>query len=485
MKITQVVLLSCLFLALPLTKILGQNASVKLGPTEIGVNQYFTIAITIKNDNIKKHSPFPDIRGFVKRGTSSSSSTSFINGQISSSHTITQNYQPTEQGTYQLQSFQIKVNDEVVRQKGATIKVGEPVQRQRRSAFNRNDPFDRFFGRPDDNSARKEYIDVQADAFLSLNTDKKEVYVGEGFTTTLAFYVSSSNRAELRFHELNKQVTEIVKKIKPERCWEENFNIENIEGQPVTINGKRFTKYTIYQATFFPLNVEDIHFPAVGLELIKYKVAKNPSFFGRNRQEDFETFYSRAKTVKVKALPPHPLRDQVAVGQYRLEERINPEQLETGQSFNYSFNIYGRGNISSIAEPQLPDNEDIDFYAPNTQQNINRANEQITGSKTFSYYGIPNEPGEYKLGDYFRWIYFNPVQEKYDTLSASARLRVTGKSRKNSTIMSNDAGSFYDRINNEDNNLVSLEKDGWVTIAINSLLVVVVLSTAYLMLRRV
>ena len=71
-------------------------------------------------------------------------------------------------------------------------------------------------------------MDIEANAFLALTTDKPEVYVGEGFTTTLAFYVSEENRAELRFYDLGKQITDIVKEIKPNTCWEENFNIDNI-----------------------------------------------------------------------------------------------------------------------------------------------------------------------------------------------------------------------------------------------------------------
>ncbi|HRG10756.1 MAG TPA: hypothetical protein PLJ08_19425, partial [Cyclobacteriaceae bacterium] len=67
----------------------------------------------------------------------------------------------------------------------------------------------------------------------------------------------------------------------------------NIEGEHVEINGKGYTQYKIYQGTFYPLNTKDVEFPSIGLEMIKYKVAKNPSFFGQNRQEDFKTFYSK------------------------------------------------------------------------------------------------------------------------------------------------------------------------------------------------
>jgi len=130
-----------------------------------------------------------------------------------------------------------------------------------------------------------------------LTIDKTEVYIGEGFTTTLAFYVSESNKADMRFYDLGKQITDIVKNINPANCWEENFSIDNITGEPITINNKGYTQYKIFQAAYYPLNDEDIEFNSVGLKMIKYQVAKNPSFFGRNRKEDFETFYSKAKKI--------------------------------------------------------------------------------------------------------------------------------------------------------------------------------------------
>ena len=73
---------------------------------------------------------------------------------------------------------------------GQTIKVGPPVQvsRRRQDPFNNffnRDPFDDFFGR----NEPSEFVDIKEDAFLALTTSKDEVYVGEGFTATLSFYV--------------------------------------------------------------------------------------------------------------------------------------------------------------------------------------------------------------------------------------------------------------------------------------------------------
>src|SRR6185295_5145367 len=146
--------------------------------------------------------------------------------------------------------------------------------------------------------------------------------------------------------------------------------------------------------------------------------------------------YSKPKAVKVKELPPHPLRDAVAVGNYKLDERLPRTELQTGQSISYDFNVYGEGNISSIAKPTITNKSAFDFYEPNVKQSINREGGRVTGMKSFSYFMIPTEPGKYKLGYYFQWIFFNPQTKKYDTLKSKEVVNVIGESFTNQAIVS-------------------------------------------------
>ncbi len=457
----------------------AQDISIKLGKSKLGQNETYTVSIVAKNGSISSYDKFPDIKGFRKMGTSSSSQTNIINGRVSSTHTITMSYAPQAQGTFTLPPFSIEVNGTQINSAGATLTVSEPVQQQHNQNY--YDPFDDFFGRR--RSAPTEFVDIKEDAFFALTTNKKEVYVGEGFTTTLAFYVAESNRAPLQFYDLGRQLGDILKVIKPGNCWEENFNIEQINGQRVTINGKNYTQYKVYQGAFFPLNAEPIEFPSVSLDMIKYKVAKNPSFFGQNRKETLKKFTTKAVSIKVKELPPHPLKNQVAVGKFKLREQINKTELQTGQSFDYRFNIYGEGNIAGISPPQVPQVPSLEIYPPNTSQQINRSAGRISGTKTFNYYGIPKEPGTYKLGDYFEWIYFNPTTAAYDTLKATAVLTVSGESRKNEAIISNDLGAFYDLIEVESNQLMYQNDWPILRIIMNVVILLVIMASALLIIK--
>jgi hypothetical protein len=462
----------------------AQQITIQLGPDEIGENQAWTITVMVSNDQLKSYSSFPDIQGFRKRGTSTQSQTSIVNGQVSSSQGVIMTYTPAQQGIITVPSFSMKVNDQMVAASGKKVKVGPPVQVQARdpfrSLFDSRDPFNNPYGKTE-----PEYIDIKEDALLALSTSKDEVYVGEGFTATLSFLVADNNRAPMQFHDLGRQLSEILKKLKPSNCWEENFNIENIEGESVTIQGKGYTQYRIYQGTFFPLNAEPVVFPSVGLEMIKFKVAKNPSFFGQNRQEDFKKFYSKTRSVRVKELPPHPLQQSVAVGNYRLDEEIASTNLKTGQSVGYSFNISGEGNISSVERPVIPPGGPFDIYEPNVQQNIRREGNRVMGTKNFRYFIVPKEPGQYDLGNHFSWIFFNPSKKAYDTLRSGLSVQVEGESHRNQAIRSTDLGSFYDRIDIADNTLHASSELDWLktaTYVFASL--IVILSVAIFFRRR-
>ncbi|HNP07909.1 MAG TPA: BatD family protein [Cyclobacteriaceae bacterium] len=464
------------------SSLFGQKIQIELGPDEIAENQPWTITVTVNDERLKSYDNFPDIEGFRKRGTSTQSQTSIVNGQISSSQSVVMTYMATKQGVFTLPPFKMTINDQILSSQGKKITVGSPKQAQQRdpvrSLFER-DPFDDFFGR-----GETEFVDIKEDALLALTTNKNEVYVGEGFTTTLSFLVADNNRAPMQFHDLGKQLSDILKKLRPSNCWEENFNIENIEGETIEINNKFYTQYKIYQATFYPLNTQPIVFPSVGLEMIKFRVAKNPSFFGQNRQEDFKTFYSSPKTIKVKELPPHPLKESVAVGSYRLDEKLGSLNLKTGQSASYEFNIYGEGNISSIEKPMVRKDNNFDFYEPNIKQSIKRENGRVAGAKAFSYYMIPKEPGDYDLGDYFSWVFFNPKSNKYDTLKSRYSITVTGESQKNISIDSKDSGSFYDRITLADNTIHSSIKNDWLKIGANLFILLMLGASAFFVFKK-
>ena len=466
---------------LPLTA-LAQEVVIELGSDEIALNETFSIKVTIANDRIRSYDEFPDILGFSKQGITQSSSMNVINGQVSSTNSIIQYYKPTRKGDFTLSRFTVKINGEDYSSPGKTIKVIDPRPAQRQSSV--FDAFDNLFGGGAGTREEPEFIEIEDDAFFASSVDKSEVFVGEGVNISLAFYMSETNQAPFQFYEPGRQLDEILKKLKPTNAWEENFNITNIQPERVTFNGKNWTKYKVYEATFFPFSPGEVSIPPIAWEMIKYRVARNPSFFGSNRLEDFKTFYSSAKSIKVKPLPPHPLRDEISVGIFQLRENISQLDVETGQGFTYNFSVTGEGNINSVSPPKTRQIHKLNTYDPNVRQQINRGMGKVTGIKEFGYYLTINEPGEVALANHFEWIYFNPVLAKYDTLRPKAVINVTGESKVNQAISNQRLGGIYDLIPIESNKLLYERYKYYFSISINILLLASVILLAFLIVKK-
>jgi hypothetical protein len=104
-------------------KVFGQDIKIELGNTEVALNETFTISIIVEGDRIRNYDEFPDIPGFTKQAKSTSSSTNIINGKVSSSHKIIQNYKPNMEGTYTIPPFEMTINDKNHSSPGARIQV--------------------------------------------------------------------------------------------------------------------------------------------------------------------------------------------------------------------------------------------------------------------------------------------------------------------------------------------------------------------------
>jgi hypothetical protein len=476
----QLLLIFCLAL-LAGHQAFGQEVKVDLGPDQIGINETFTIKVTLSNEKIKSYDQFPEIQGFQKQGISQSSSMNIINGQMSSSNSIIQYYKPTRKGQFTLGKFSVLINGQAYSSPGKRITVADAAASASGGGGNNYDPFADFFGRSNE---LPEFVEIADDAFFSVGIDKSEIYAGEGFTMDISFFMSEQNQAPFQFYEAGKQLDVILKKLKPANAWEENFSITTIEPETVELNGKRWVKFKVFESTFFPFSEGKIEIPRVPWEMIKYKVAKNPSLFGANRQEDFKTFYSAPRVITVKPLPPHPLKSEVAVGVFQLRENITTLNAKTGEGFAYNFGIAGVGNINSLVAPKRLPGANLNAFDPNVRQQINRGYGRVSGIKEFDYFITLNEAGEYPLDQYFSWIYFDPEREVYDTLKPQALIKVTGESKVNEALSGQRLGGIYDKIATESNQFLNQRYKYYFTTTINVLLLGALILLAVIIIRK-
>ncbi|UTA69719.1 BatD family protein [Emticicia sp. 21SJ11W-3] len=369
------------------------DVKIEFGKKNLMIDEPLVVNVIIKGSDKSVVSNFPDIPGFTKTDRK-------ITHAKGQQHTITQNYTPIKEGSYRVSSFELTINGKIYESEPVMITVAAPDE---------------------DEEENKEVISFESlkdNAFLALTIDKSNVYVSEGFRVSLAFYIAETNTMQISFPDnLNAQVDAIAKKIKSAYCLEERINITNIVEEHRTIDDKKFLVYKFFEAIYFPLNSQPVVIPSVELKMDQQK----------RKSEDKESigFISKPFTVKVIALPDHPLKDKVVAGNFDLVEEIETRKINTGKSFNYSFKIVGRGNFSTINVASPANDSFFDFYPPDVKEEHNR--DFTLQEKEFRYRVVPKDSGQQALDKYFYWIYFNTKNKAYDTLKSKIKIKVLGK----------------------------------------------------------
>ncbi|MBN8823039.1 MULTISPECIES: BatD family protein [unclassified Spirosoma] len=398
-------------------------ASVELSASSFPIERPFTISVIIPNSENRVTVPFPDIPGFVKTGVTTSMSPSEVSGKTITNQIITQTYQALAPGRFRIPPFSIEINGETVHSVGTVL----VVQPSAKSSV------------PLSTTLASVATTSSDAAFLDIRTAKSSVYTGEGLALTVSFFVADNYPYVLDFKGLDKQIQTILKKIRPANSWEESQPITELKPIPVLIKGKKYREIQLYQSIFFPLSNQSVQIPSVAIQLTRTRPVIGPP----TAQLERVLFTSKPLTIKVKALPPHPLRGRVSVGSFRLEEALERQGIQIGQSVRYAFTITGEGNIATIPAPTLlGETQELDIFPPEEKHAISHFGNQITGHKTFSYFIVPRQNGQVSLANHFQWIYFDPKTARYDTLRSKVRLQVGSQNTQEGSqpaILADDA----------------------------------------------
>ncbi len=454
------------FLVLLVAQVLvAQQLSLKTGSKSIAINESFQIQLVVQDGDVKTKSDFPEITGFTKRGISQSQSYQSINGKSSSAITFIQNYSPQKEGSFTLPPFSMTVNGKSVKHNGGTITVGP-----KKYTPNRN-------SRSQSNGIT--YKSLPNNTQLKLKLNKTTVYRGEPIHAAISMEATKQDIELMQFPEdINEQYIKMINEIKVSGAWIENIeqDIEINNWVKSSKNGKTIYALNLGEILIYPQEAGDLEVPSLRLALVRYKVGTGRDRWGRTVQVKGDGakqgYRTRTRTIKVKELPPHPLRNQVAIGQYKLKETLSDESINQGDGFVYEFQIRGSGNIGFISKPQLEANGELEFYDPVIKQNSTIKNGTMAGYKTFTYDIVALEAGKKDLGDFIEWTFFNPKTGKYKTLTSKKSITINA-TEEVATAGGNDCGEDWSEIENYSNRLILEGGIDWLKIYVNILLLLI------------
>lgn len=395
----------------------GQEITVQ-APEEVYMGDHFTVKFTV-NEQAKDFRG-PSFKGFsliAGPSTSSQTSMSFINGQMSRSVSTSFSYtlMADVDGTFTVEPASCVADGKKISSKRFSIKVTkmsaaqqqqrqkQQQQRQQRQAY---DPW-----------AQQPQPAAQIDdktLFARASISKSNPYQGEQIIITYKIYtqVPISQFA--------------IDKLPGNRgFWAEDLSVgQQIKQYEETVDGRRYQVAEIRRGALFAqesgkLDIEPLDLNV--LAMVQQQRRRTGSIwdlfddpFFNSRQAVERPLKTNRISVNVRPLPSAPDNFTGAVGSFDVQGGLTGNKVKANEAISYRITVSGRGNLMLINAPQPDFPTAFEVYDPQIDDNIRKNSDGISGSRTYEWILIPRNKGKYTIPE-FSLIYFDPTSGQYIT----------------------------------------------------------------------
>lgn len=387
----------CLLLLLPtflFTEALAQdsvsvNATVSETTIYTGERVSFSVEISGSFNNVSRPE-LPQFNGFrlLSNNPSTSRSYSFVNGKSSTKYTYSYYLVAQKKGDYQIPPAAITIDGEEYKTDPISVKV-----------IDRNE------------SANSTGSD-KPDIFLKLEASDSQPVTGQQIIIDVVLFFKSG---------LEVNSYQPVPGWKAEGFWKEELqNTGRPQATSTILDGIRYRRARLLQFSLFPTKSGE-------LQISPYKIIVSVHS-NQSRDDSFSSFFSGfggsqrqvelssdPVTVNVEELPQ--VSDGTytgAVGDFDITRKISAQQAEVGESIELVTTFEGTGNIPLLSKPDYDLPDGLEIYEPQQNSNLNRRNNQISGTKTFSDVIVARAVGSYTIPGK-KVSYYNPSKEEFVT----------------------------------------------------------------------
>lgn len=419
---------------------MAQEMTVQ-APKSVYVGDNFTVRFIVN----EKASDFkgPTFKGFSLRGgpsTSSSSSTSFVNGQMSHSVSTTFSYTllADMEGTFTIGPASCTANGKKISSQSFTIQVeklsaAQQQQRQQQQQQRGYDPW----GRPQQQSQQPVKIDDKS-LFARASVSNSHPYQGEQVIITYKIYtqVPISQFA--------------IDKLPGNRgFWAEDLSEgKQIKQYEETIGDRRYQVAEIRRGALFAQQSGKLTIDPLDLNvlaIVQQQRQRTGSImdlfddaFFNTRQAVERSLSTNRISIDVRSLPTAPQDYSGAVGKFEVKGGINTDKVRANEAITYRLTVSGTGNLMLINAPQPTFPSVFEVYDPQIMDNIQKSDNGISGTRTFEWILIPRTKGEYRIPE-FRFVYFDPTTGQYVTRTIAAQdIKVERGDPNNSVVSGKD-----------------------------------------------
>jgi hypothetical protein len=386
--ISKLILITALIVLFSTQLTFGASYELTVDKTTIKQGTSFNLQITISNSNSVKLVSINGIDDFENISSNTANSIQIINGQTSQSQTITYTLMPKKIGAFKLQATLSNGSQSFL-----TNEVTLNVVERSSTATDTNEPL-----------------------FIETNLSSESVYIGEKVILTYNFF-SQYNIESLQFSDDFHLGNFIINTVP-------NFQQRS---RMVTLQGKRYLEYEIYQAILTPIASGTSEIPSNRLQA---NILTGGGFFS---QTESKFLFSDLKKINIKPLPSKnkPANFSGIVGQVNLSSNYSKTDLDINESITLAIEISGNCNLDNISN--LFDIQHPNFTTYTTENELEESvfDNKYNASKKYEIIFVPKSSGSFDLNE-IEINYFDPKTASYKTLKVpKTTINVTGDSPTN------------------------------------------------------
>ena len=411
-------------------------------PKQVIVGKPFQLTYSVNQRSRDLRAPeFTEFDVLSGPYTSTSSSTSFVNGRRTSSYEQTYTYMlmARRAGTFTIAPATLKVDGENVQSNGVRIEVLPEDQPQepgnQQSAISR----------PNSQSTQRAQSSSSAETssenlFVRTIVTKTRVHEQEALMLTYKLYFANVDVAQLTNNTKLPEFTGFLK---------QDLEQGEIQTELEHYNGRNYQTATLYRTVLYPQHSGDIkidpaHFEAVLRVQTQQQVRSIFDNFFASYTNVTKMLVAPGVTIHVTALPSgKPAGFSGGVGRFTLTPSISQTELQANEAVTIKLDISGAGNMKLLKTPAIDWPEGFEPYDPKVTNNFNTSTSGVSGTKSIEYLAIPRSAGEYTIPA-VKFSYFDIDEKAYKTLSTpeyTIRVKRGTSSRQTGGVASSEEGS--------------------------------------------
>ena len=382
-------------------------------PSQVIVGKPFQLTYSVNQRSKDLRAPeMPDFDVLAGPYTSTSSSTSFVNGKRTSSFSQTYTYtlMAQREGTFTIAPASIRVSGSEYTSNGVRITVlPEDEQPQQTQQPSRQTGAQQQQTQQSSNSGSVSSENL----FIRTIVSKTRVHEQEAILLSYKLYFAGVDVAQFTNNTKIPEFTGFLK---------QDLEQGEIQTELEHYNGRNYQTATLYRTLLYPQHSGEIKIDPASFEAV-LRVQTRAQV--RSIFDDFFGTYTNVTraitapgvTVHVDALPSgKPAGFSGGVGHFTLTPSISQTELQTNDAVTIRLDITGTGNMKLLKTPTVDWPEGFEPYDPKVTNNFKTTTAGVSGTKSIEYLAIPRASGDYTIPA-VTFSYFDTQDDTYKTLS--------------------------------------------------------------------